>query len=75
MYAQPIHPPNLWMERDPGGTPRSTTSTAANIARLLERGTFTPPAHDFPGSRYYPGSDDPADAEWSRVRELWAGDD
>ncbi|UGS35997.1 nitrilase-related carbon-nitrogen hydrolase [Capillimicrobium parvum] len=75
MYAQPIHPANLWMERDPGQHAEVDDVYRGNIARLLERGTFTRPAHDFPGSRYYPGSDDPADAEWSRLQELWAGDD
>ena len=68
MYEEPIHPANLWLEEQPKSTPRSTRSTAPTSERLIERGTYTPPAHSFPGARYIPMDDDrPAEA-WADAR-------
>ena len=38
-----------------------------NIRRLVERGSYTPPAGSFQGVRYIPAGD----ARWQEVRELW----
>ena len=46
----------------------------ANIARLVDRGSYTAPAHPFPGVRYIaPAGDGDGDAEgeWESVRGLW----
>jgi beta-ureidopropionase len=50
----------------------------ANIGRLVARGSFTPPAHAFPGARYIapgePADGDSADGDsgdWEQVREMW----
>lgn len=69
LYEQPIHPANLWLERDPDRHAEVDEVYRANIQRLIERGTFTPPAHDFPGARYIPAGD--GDEDWDTVSELW----
>jgi hypothetical protein len=45
-----------------------------NIRRLIDRGTFTPPAFEHPGARYVPmgdGSKSP-DEEWQETKGLWS---
>jgi len=45
----------------------------ANIRRLQERGTYTPPSAYFPGSRFLHPIANPADRGYARLREeLWA---
>ncbi len=39
--------------------------------RLIERGTYTPPAHSFPGARYIPMDDAPPMQGWLGARTLW----
>ena len=72
MYAQPVHPPNLWLEQDPLQHEAVDHVYRANIERLVERGAFTPPANAFPGCRFLPPSRNPADADWENVKQLWA---
>jgi beta-ureidopropionase len=72
MYDEPIHPKNLFL-----GEPLTHASAdevyRANIHRLIERGTFTPPAYDHTGATYIP-MDDAGSAEgWERARSLWDG--
>lgn len=50
MYDDPIHPKNLWLEREPVRHAEADEIYRANIARLLARGAYTPPAHSFPGA-------------------------
>jgi predicted amidohydrolase len=71
MYEEPIHPRNLWLGDEPKRHAEVDEIYRANIARLLERGTFTAPARAFPGARYLPASDDPAETDWEQLRELW----
>ena len=74
MYEKPIHPANLWLERDPAGHAEADDVYRSNIARLIERGTFTAPATDFPGARYIraPGDEN---VDWNTIRrELWGED-
>jgi len=73
MYDQPIHPKNLWLEQDPWGHEKVDEIYRANIRRLLDRGTYTRPAYDFPGCRYQPASEDPADEDWEAIKTLWEG--
>ena len=42
-----------------------------NIQRLIERGTFTPPAHSFPGATFQSAGDTPPAEEWERTKHLW----
>ena len=73
MYEEPIHPANLWLEEDPKRHADVDEVYRANIRRLIERGTFTPPAHDFPGARYVPLEDAPPMMGWLAARTLWVG--
>ena len=44
----------------------------ANIGRLIARGSFTPPAREFPGARYIAPAESADEADWEQVRSLWA---
>ena len=66
MYEEPIHPANLWLEQHPKSHAEVDEVYRDNIERLIERGTFTPPAHAFPGARYIPTDDEPPDAGLAR---------
>jgi hypothetical protein len=70
MYEEPIHPRNLWLDEEPGRHADVDEIYRANIARLLERGTFTAPAQSHPGAGYIPASD-PSDSDWEQLRKLW----
>jgi beta-ureidopropionase len=71
MYDRPIHPANLWMKKDPEHHQKVDEYYRQNIRRLIERGTFTPPAHEFPGARYKSASRSPEEEEWENIRQLW----
>jgi hypothetical protein len=73
MYEEPIHPKNLWLEQHPKGHAEVDEVYRANIERLVERGTFTLPAHDHPGARYIPVDDMPPMQGWLGARTLWVG--
>ncbi len=71
MYEQPIHPKNLWLEQAPLTHGPVDDIYRANIARLVERGTYTSPAHGFRGA-YYQGEATTEEA-WQEIRRLWDG--
>jgi len=71
MYDRPIHPANLWMKKDPERHQKVDEYYRQNIRRLIERGTFTPPAHEFPGARYKSASRSPEEEKWETIRQLW----
>jgi hypothetical protein len=73
MYDQPIHPKNLWLEQDPLHHEQVDEIYRDNIRRLLERGTFTKPAHSFPGAHYQSGTSSPAEEDWENIKTLWEG--
>ena len=75
MYDQPIHPRNLWLRQDPLQHAEVDEIYRANIRRLVERGSWTPPTTTHPGARYIPAAPgDPADA-WPSTRDaLWGND-
>jgi len=70
MYDKPIHPSNLWMETDPARHATVDEIYRQNIARLVERGTWTPPHHAVPGARYTPSSPEGED-DWNEAKALW----
>ena len=70
MYEEPIHPANLWLEDEPKQHAEVDEVYRANIERLIERGTCTPPAHHFPGARYIPMDEQPPMAGWLGARAL-----
>ena len=51
MYDEPIHPANLWLHDDRSRHAEVDEVYRANIQRLIDRGSWTPPAHHHPGSR------------------------
>ncbi len=72
MYARPIHPKNMWLEQAPLGHEAMDKVFRANIRRLQERGTYTPPSAYFPGARFQHPIANPADRPYERLREqLW----
>jgi hypothetical protein len=75
MYEEPVHPKNLWLATEPRQHAEVDEIYRANIARLISRGSFTAPAQSFPGARYIAPAEDPDEAEWEQVRDLWQPDD
>jgi hypothetical protein len=71
MYEQPIHPRNLWLEHEPARHAEVDDVYRANIRRLVERGTYTPPARTFPGAALPPAGAGSEDDGWASVRALW----
>src|SRR5437588_4233460 len=57
MYEEPIHPANLWLDRDPASHAEVDEVYRGNIRKLVERGSYTQPAGLFPGVRYIPAGD------------------
>ena len=72
MYAEPVHPKNLWLDDEPGQHAEVDEIYRANIARLIARGSFTPPAQAFEGARFIPPGDSSDDNDWEQVRGLWS---
>jgi len=71
MYDVPIHPKNLWMKKDPERHAKVDEYYRDNIRRLIDRGTYTPPANDFPVCEYKPASADPEQEKWENIKQLW----
>lgn len=71
MYAEPIHPRNLWLTQEPLRHAEVDEVYRANIRRLVERGAWTPPARPVEGSRFLPPSERPEDTDWERLRGMW----
>jgi hypothetical protein len=63
----PLPIQNLWLNEEPLRHADVDEIYRANIARLVSRGSYTPPARTFPGARYIPGEQD----EWEQLRDLW----
>ena len=72
MYDEPIHPKNLFLG-EPLDHARADEIYRENIGRLIKRGTFTPPAHSYPGAEYIPMDDTPAAEAWEQAKALWEG--
>ncbi|WP_424863731.1 hypothetical protein [Streptomyces sp. MMS24-I29] len=51
MYARPIHPASLWLDREPGRHAEVDDVYRANIERLVQQRTYTGSVHHFPGKR------------------------
>jgi len=72
MYDAPVHPKNLWLTDEPLPHADVDEIYRANIARLIARGSFTPPARAFPGARYMPPGESPGEDGWEQLRDLWS---
>jgi predicted amidohydrolase len=69
MYEKPIHPKNLWLEEEPKHHAEVDEIYRSNIRKLQERGTYTPPSHDFEGA--YCQSPATNEKEWKKLKKLW----
>lgn len=69
MYDQPIHPKNLWLKDDPKHHDEVDQIYRENIKKLLERGTYTPPYHKFPGARCQTAP--LKEEEWREFKKTW----
>ena len=69
MYEKPIHPKNLWLEEEPKHHAEVDEIYRSNIRKLQERGTYTPPSHDFEGA--YCQSPATNKKEWKKLKKLW----
>lgn len=73
MYAQPIHPKNLWMAQDPLHHRETDEIYRANIQRLYARGSWTRPHHAFQGAQLMPAdSQGMTEAQWREARAMWS---
>ncbi|MBF6061400.1 hydrolase [Nocardia terpenica] len=68
MYDRPIHPANLWLDREPERHAAVDEIYRANIERLLRQGSYTAPAYRFPGARHIAG---PADGDMDAITLMW----
>ena len=69
MYDEPIHPKNLWLDKEPVHHEEADEIYRGNIQRLIERGTYTKPFHEFEGCRY---QGEITDTEgWKELKKLW----
>jgi beta-ureidopropionase len=69
MYEQPIHPKNLWLNQEPWDHAKVDEVYRGNIRRLLDRGAYTAPYHDFPGCQCQ--SAPTAESEWREMKAQW----
>ena len=71
MYERPIHPKNLWLEREPLTHEAVDDIYRGNITRLVERGAYAAPAIGHPGA-HYQGSATTAE-QWKEIKHFWDG--
>lgn len=69
MYEKPIHPKNLWLKNEPRHHEAVDQIYRDNIKRLVERGTYTEPAHTFKGAHCQ--SPATSEEEWRNLKTLW----
>jgi len=73
MYARPIHPKNLWLERDPLHHNEVDNVYRQNIESLYQRGTWTRPHYQHDGARLMPeGDTGTSPAQWAEIRKMWS---
>ncbi|MBN7304788.1 hypothetical protein IUQ79_23065 [Mycobacteroides abscessus subsp. bolletii] len=58
----------MWLDREPGRNAEVDEIYRANIARLVEAGTYIEPSHQFSGARHLPG---PGDGDMDTVLANW----
>jgi predicted amidohydrolase len=69
MYDEPIFPKNLWLEDEPSHHAGADEIYRASIARLMERGTWTPPAYKHKGAGYAGEATD--EQAWREIAHMW----
>jgi beta-ureidopropionase len=71
MYEKPLYPSNLWLKDEPLCHEEVDKIYRASIEKLIERGTYTPPAHTFEGAKFQ-GERGSAES-WQELKKLWQG--
>jgi beta-ureidopropionase len=71
MYRRTIHPKNLWIEDEPAGHADVDEVYRANIERLYDAGTWTPPTHRFPGAKYIAPMPIDRLGAWREAEAMW----
>ena len=73
MYNKPIHPKNLWMDKEPLHHNDVDKIYRNNIETLYERGTWTRPFFQHEGAKRMPEGDSGTSADqWSEVKKMWS---
>lgn len=70
MYEQPIHPKNLWLEKEPLQHETMDEIYRQNIETLVQRGTWTKPAFEHEGCRFQRGSEQ--EPSWEEMKKMWS---
>lgn len=71
MYDKPIHPKNMWMEKEPMNHSQHDEILRDNIRRLQERGTYTPPAKRTERrANFIHSVSNPEDRSYARLKEI-----
>ena len=74
MYEKPIHPKNMWIDKEPLQHEDHDKIFRQNIKRLQERGVYTPPAKHYAGSKFIHPVKDRKMRAWEKMRDLFWGD-
>ena len=73
MYEKPIHPKNMWIDKEPLQHEDHDKIFRQNIKRLQERGVYTPPAKHYAGSKFIHPVKDRKMRAWEKMRDLFWG--
>ena len=71
MYDKPIHPVNQFLDRPPYHHEEGDKLYRGNIERLIERGAYTRPFHQFDGCHYQ--GQITTREEWEEMKKMWDG--
>ena len=71
MYDKPIHPKNLWLDKNPVRHEEADKIYRQNIKNLVEDGVYTAPAYEHEGVRYTGQAT--SEEEWRELAKLWDG--
>jgi len=71
MYEKPIHPKNLWIDKEPLHHAEHDEIYRSNIRKLEERGVYTSPAEHFEGAKYIEPILDPKKRSWEEIKKIW----
>lgn len=73
MYEKPIHPKNMWIDKEPLQHEDHDEIFRQNIKRLQERGVYTAPAKHYAGSKFIHPVKDRKMRAWEKMRDLFWG--
>jgi hypothetical protein len=74
MYEKPIHPKNMWIDKEPLQHEDHDEIFRQNIKKLQERGVYTPPATHYGGSKFIHPVEDRKMRAWEKMKALFWGE-